>query len=180
MKYFKSPWLRLTILLLLIASLFYLPTREFLKITFMLGIPFVFIAGFAHKQKQHSPKRTIAVVLLAAVAGVYVYSVCQLPQRIEIRRIIANGSVLVQEGKYDNAIAEYTKLEKLGQKEKMQAKIEDVEREKKGERDLELAGQLIKKGDYEEACRLIEAIPHNTRAAREAVRMLESIPDNNK
>lgn len=177
MKFLKSPWIRLMLLIVLVASLFYLPTREFLKVTGMLGIPAVFLAGFMHKQKKHSVKWGMAALCLVALGGVYVYSLVNLPERIEVRRIIAAGSVLIQQGQYDRAIAEYSKLDKLGKAEKMQTKIEDVEREKKAQRDLELAKQMVKSGDYEEARKLIEAIPRKTRAGGEAARLLKSIPD---
>lgn len=180
MKYLKKPWVKLTILVLLIASLFYLPTREFLKITGILGMPFVFVAGFMNKQTKRSLKWNMAALCLVVLGGGYVYSMIQLPERIEIRRITAHGSVLIQEGQYDSAIAEYSKLEKLGKTDKMKAKIEDAERAKKGQRDIELARQLIKKGDYDEARKLIEAIPRKTNAASEAAKILKSIPDGDK
>jgi ATP-dependent DNA ligase len=103
----------------------------------------------------------------------------RLPQRVEIRRIIANANVLIQEGQYDRDIAEYSKLERLGKEDKMQAKIEEVEKEKRGQRDLQLVQQLIKNGDYTEARKLIKAIPAKTRAAVEAATILKSIPDGN-
>lgn len=177
MKFLKSPWIRLMLLVILVASLLYLPTREFLKITGMLGIPVVFLAGFMHKQKKHSLKWGAAALCLVALGGIYLYLMVHLPERIEVRRIIAAGSVLVQEGQYDRAIAEYRKLEKLGKIEKLQAKIEDVEREKKAQRDLELAKQMITAGDYDEARKLIETIPRKTRAGGDAARLLKSIPD---
>lgn len=175
MKFFKNPWVRLAILALIIASLLYLPTREFLKVTFILGMPFVFLAGFMHKQAKRSPQWVIAAILLAAVGATYIYALVQLPERIQVRRIVAAGSTLVQEGKYDKAIAEYSKLELIGKSDKMKAKIEEVEREKKGQRDLELARQLIKQGDLEEARKLLETIPPKTRAAQEAVKMLKDL-----
>lgn len=177
MKFIKSPWVRLILLLLLVASLFYLPTREFLKVTGMLGIPAVFLAGFMHKQEKHSLQWRVAALCLVALGGTYLYLMVHLPERIEVRRIIASGSVLIQQGQYDRAIAEYSKLEKLGKTEKMQTKIEDAEREKKAQRDLELAKQMVNNGDYDEARKLIEAIPRKTRAGGEAARLLESIPD---
>jgi hypothetical protein len=179
-RFFKNPWVRLVLLLLVVAALCYSPTREFLKVTGMLGVPAVLLAGFMHKQTRYSPKWAIAVLCLIVLGGGYVYALINLPDRIEVRKIMASGSVLVQRGEYESAIAEYSKLEKLGKTEKMRAKMEEVEREKKAQRDLELAQQMIDKGDYEEARRLIKAIPPKTRAAREASALLASIPEQSR
>ena len=44
-----APFIRVGGLIVLVLMLFHLPTREFLKVTFMLGIPFVFALAFMKK-----------------------------------------------------------------------------------------------------------------------------------
>lgn len=55
---------RILLVVLLIAMLFFVETREILKISFFLGIPFIFIMGFMRKQKQYSILWVISAVLL--------------------------------------------------------------------------------------------------------------------
>lgn len=174
---FKTPLLRVLVVAVVIAMLVYMPTREFLKTTFMLGIPFIFLLGFMVKQPRNSIRWVILAVLVLSVVGGYVYMLTQLPERIEVRRIITEGSGLVAEGKYDAAIAEYRKLEKLDNKIKMAEKIEEVEKEKRAHRDVQLAQQLIKAGDNQEARKMLKAIPGDTRAAGEAKQILKTLPD---
>ncbi len=180
MKFLKNPWVRVIFIILLAASLLYMPTREFLKITCLLGILAVFLAAFMRKQDKRSRKWMIAALGLVVLSGTYLYFLTQLPERIEVRRIMATGSALTRQGQYDRAMAEYSKLEKLGAKNKMQAKLDEVEIEKKAQRDLELAKQMVKNGDYSEARKLINTIPRQTKAAEEAARILVSISDSNK
>jgi tetratricopeptide (TPR) repeat protein len=159
-----------------IAMLLYLPTREFLKITCITGVPVVFLILFLGKQIRYSITWIAAMILLLAFLGGYGYLLISLPERIEVRRITTEGSMLVAEGKYDAAIAEYRKLDKLGKKDKMDDKVAEVEREKNAHRDVELARQLVKVKDYQEARKLLEAIPRTTWAYRDAAKLLKSIP----
>ena len=46
MDTWKGPYIRVGLVALVIALLAWMPTREFLKLTFMVGIPFIFIFGF--------------------------------------------------------------------------------------------------------------------------------------
>jgi len=100
-----------------------------------------------------------------------------LPERIEIRRIISEGGALVAEGRYDEAIKEYKQLENLGRIEKMNDKIVKVEKEKKASDLLDQAKKLIEEGDVKQAREVLDSIPANTRASREAARLKKSIKD---
>jgi hypothetical protein len=174
---FNKPIIRITIVLVGIAMLIYLPTREFLKITCMTGVPVVFLILYLGKQIRYSFTWVSAMILLLAFLGGYGYLLVNLPERVEVRRITVEGRDLVEAGKYDAAIAEYRKLEKLGKTDEMNDKIQEVEREKSAHRDVELAKQLVKVKDYQEARKLLENIPTKTPVAyRDAGKLLKSIP----
>lgn len=175
----KKPLVRLLILIIGILMLVFVPTREFLKITFIIGIPFILVLGLMSKQRRYSLPWVISALVLVAVIGTYLYSIVHIPERIEVRKIVSHGSVLVANGRFDAAITEYSKLGKMGKTEKMNEKIEDVEKEKRAYRDIKLATQLIDNGEYLEAKKMLEAIPKSTRAYREVKKILATIPQDN-
>ncbi|MEN6349866.1 MAG: hypothetical protein ABFD08_10780 [Syntrophomonas sp.] len=164
----KAPLLRLLVAVVFFAMILYMPTREFLKVTFMLGIPFVFLLAYWKKKERYSVPWIVSLLLLLVVCGGYVYMLTQLPERIEIHRIVVNGGVLVAEGKYDQAINEYKKLEKLGKKEEMQEKISNAEKEKNASSQLYQARKLIVEGQTEQARKVLDSIPKGTRAYQDA------------
>jgi len=86
---------------------------------------------------------------------------------------------LVAEGKYDEAIKEYRRLEKLGQTEKMKQKIAEAEKEKEAALLLDEVRQLVARGDIEKAREILNSIPEDTRAAREAVEMKKLLQEAN-
>lgn len=177
MKSRIPPFVRILIAVAIIVALFNLPVREFLKITFIMAIPFILLAGFMSKRRRYSLLWLLALLLLLCTVFAYGNLLIQLPERIETRRIITEGAGLVAEGKYDQAIEEYKKLEELGKKEKMEDKIREAEREKKATEILEQAKESIAKGDLEQAQDLLESIPEGSRAAREAARIQKSLED---
>ena len=166
-------YIRMLIVIAGIAMLFYMPTREFLKITFMMGIPFVFLLGVLIRHPRYSPMWIVVVVALAANLGAYGYMLIHLPERIQVRAIVSEGGALVAEGQYDAAIAEFRKLEGLGQTAKMQDKISWAQKEKKADEQLKLARQLLAAGKREEADQVIKSIPADTRAAQEARKLIK-------
>lgn len=155
-------------LLVLIAAVFSMPVREFLKITFILGIPFIFLLGFMLKKKKYSPVWIICFILLLGIGAFYLNMLTQLPERIETRRIVSEGGILVAEGKYDQAINEFKKLGQLGKSDDMNEKIAWAEREKLAAARLQEARNLIKANKITEAKKLLDSIPDNTRAYQEA------------
>ncbi|HPT70578.1 MAG TPA: hypothetical protein PKW50_10550, partial [Syntrophomonas sp.] len=78
------------------------------------------------------------------------------------------GGALVAEGKYDEAIEKYQRLEELGQADKMQEKISFARQEQKAEQQLKLARQKLTEGDKEAAKEIVAKIEPGTRAAVEA------------
>lgn len=173
----NSPWVRLGIAAAVILMIFSIPAREFLKLTFMLGIPFVLFLSLAAKKRRYSPIWFISVLGLLVVVGGYVYMLGDLPERIETRKIISEGAVLVAEGKYDQAIKTYRRLEKLNRTEKMEKKIAEAEKEKQAAILLAEARALIQNGNQTEAIKKIESIPEGTRAKREASRILKELKE---
>lgn len=173
----RSPFIRLLIVFIMVLIVVYMPAREFFKITFMVGIPFIFILGFMVKKSKYSVPWILSLLGLILILGGYGYLLTGLPDRIEVRSIISGGAALVAEGKYDAAIKEYKQLENLGRKDKMEKAIVKAENEKKGSELLNQAGNLIKAGKVEQARKVISTIPADTRAAREAKKLYESRGD---
>jgi len=173
MDTWKGPYIRVGLVALVIALLAWMPTREFLKLTFMVGIPFIFIFGFMTKKERYSVPWLISLVLLVGITAGYVYLLTDLPERIETRRIISQGAALVAEGKYDQAIGEYRRLEALGRGEKMKEKIAAAEKEEAASEALNRAKALIKAGKPEQAKKILESIPADTRYGREAKELLD-------
>ena len=164
----KAPYIRLFLALAGLAMLFFAPTREFLKITFFMGIPFLLFYLFMSRQRRYSPLWFICGILVLGVIGLYGYMLVHLPERVEVRTIISEGGALVAEGKYDEAIEKYQRLEELGQADKMQEKISFARQEQKAEQQLELARQKLAEGDKEAAKEIVARIEPGTRAAVEA------------
>lgn len=171
----KAPFIRLGIVVIAIGLLLYLPTREFLKMTFMLGIPFVLFLVLMKRNKKYSVLWFLSIVLLLMVTGLYLYSLTTLPERIETRRIVMKGEGLLADGKYDEAIANYRQLGKIGETDKMNEKIARVEAERKAEEMVEEAKQLMAAGKDKAAREVLQQVPADTRAAQQAVKLLREI-----
>ncbi len=169
----RSPFFRVGIAAAIILMIFSLPAREFLKLTFMCGIPFIVFLHFA----VHKPKflliRIISIIALVGITGGYIYMLTDLPERIETNRIISEGATLVAEGKYEDAISRYQELEKLDRSEKMHKKIAEARREEAASNSLAEAKKLLQEGNQAAAIKRLNSIPDNTRAAREAKRILK-------
>lgn len=171
----KNPFIRVPLVILAVVMLYFMPTREFLKLTFLLGIPFIFLLGLMIKQPRGSWKWYICSVGLLGILGVYGYYLVHLPERIQVREIITSGAALVANGQYDEAIAGYEQLEKLGKPEQMKEKIQEAQAEKEAHQQLEAARQQIESGNNEEAREILEGIPPATRAGQEARKLLKSL-----
>lgn len=169
----KGPYVRVGLVILVIILLAWMPSREFLKLTFMVGIPFIFTLGFMVKRRRYSVPWLVSLVLLIGILIGYGYLLSDLPERIETNRIVRQGASLVAEGKYDEAIKEYQRMEGLGRNEKMKEKIEAAKQEKHASKDLDHAQRLIKEGKPAEAKKILESIPADTRAGREAQDLLD-------
>jgi hypothetical protein len=170
-----KPYLRLLLIITVAVMLYFIPTREFLKTTFMLGMPFIFILGFMVRKPRYSLTWSICALGLLLVSGTYVYNLIHLPERIQVKKIITSGAALVAEGQYDAAIEKFASLEKLGRSEKMKEKISEAQIEKEAHQQLEIAVELIEAGKKDEAKMIIEALPPNTRAAQESRNLWKSL-----
>jgi len=81
----------------------------------------------------------------------------------------------VAEGRFDEAIAEYEKLNDLGEPERMQKEIAEAQKEKEARQQLVKAQELLNSGNQEEARRILEAIPAETRAGVEATKIRQEL-----
>lgn len=171
----RNPYIRVPLVILAGVMLYFMPTREFLKLTVLLGTPFIFLLGFMLKKSRYSLVWNICAISLVVLLGVYGYYLIHLPERIQVREIVTSGAALVANGQYDEAIAKFEKLGSLGKPEEMKEKIMEAQTEKDAHQQLENARQQIDAGNKEEARKIIEDIPPKTRAAQEAKQLLKSI-----
>lgn len=172
----RNPYIRVPLAIAVLLMLYYMPTREFLKLTFMLGIPFIALLGLMVKKPRYSWAWNLCAVGLVLVICGYGYQLVHLPQRIQANIIIRNGAVLVTEGRYDEAISIYQQLDELGRSDTMQKKIAVAESEKTAHQQLEYAKELIDSGNLAEARQVLEGIEPHTAAgqeARDVIRTLE-------
>jgi len=171
----RNPYIRVPLVIAVGIMLYFMPTREFLKLTFLLGIPFIFLLGFMVKKPRYSLGWNVCAAGLLVIIGVYGYYLIHLPERIQVREIVTSGAALVANGQYDEAIAKFEQLEKLGKPEEMKEKIMEAQTEKDAHLQLEKARQQIDTGNIEEGRKIILELPSNTRAAQEAKELLKSI-----
>lgn len=171
----KSPFVRVTLVLICLVMLFFASTREFLKITFFMGIPFLLFYTFMGRQRRYSILWAVSGILVIGVLVAYGYFLVQLPERIAVREIISEGGALVAEEKYDAAIVKYQQLEKYGQTEKMEEKIANAKLEKKAADQLKQAEQKMAAGDKEAAREIVKNIPASSRAAVKARKLREEL-----
>lgn len=168
-------WLILALAILVLA--FSISVREFLKITFIMGIPFIFLLRFWINKPRYSPLWFVYLTGLVLIVGMYGYMLTTLPERIEVRRIVIEGANLEAKGDYDQAIKEYGKLGELGKTSKMEDKIKAARKEKEGYLILQEAEKLIKQGRKEEGLKLLQTIPEDTRAYHEAQKIKRDYED---
>lgn len=148
---------------------------EFLKATLFVGIVFILVLGFWRRKPRFSAAWIVSSLVLVGLLVLYGSLLINLPVKAQTRHIVSEGGALLAEGKYDEAIEQYRKLEALGQKEDMQSYLQNAYREKEAAANLEQARQLSAAGKTGEALELLGRIPDNTRAAKEADALKRSL-----
>lgn len=166
------PVMRLLFVLMAVIMLFFLPTRE-LKVTFIIGIPFVFVMRIMGRQYRYALGWWICGFILIAIIAGYGFSLYHLPERIQVRQLVTEGETLLANGEYQKAIECFEKLEGLGQKEQASERIAQARLEEEANQQLEEARLLIAKGDEKGAYELMRTIPDGTRAAMKAHKLLK-------
>lgn len=172
-----APFIRVGVFIVLAAMLLHLPTREFLKTTFMLGIPFFFILAFMRKTRRYSLPWMIAIVLAVVTVGGYIYMLTGLPQRIAAHQIVIDGTGLLTDGEYDEAEQKFGELEQYGDINTMNKKLALLEKEKEAAHLLQQAKALIKAGEEGKALALLETVPSDTRSHQEAARLIKTLEE---
>lgn len=171
----KGSVVRLFVLVLIIGMFFSMPLREYFKITAVFGIPFILIFGFMRNKQRYSiPWLISAVLLLVTILG-YGYMLSSLPDRIEVKTILKTGTTLESQGNYTAAIDEYKKLEQYGKTRKMEERIANAKLEIEGQEIIKEAQEHIAKGDKATAQKLLNTVPPNTKAAKEAKDLLKTL-----
>lgn len=170
-----APLLRVGGLIVLILMLLHLPTREFLKVTFMLGIPLVFALAFMKKSSKYSLRWFTALFLVLMVVGGYLYMLTGLPERIALHQIEIDASVLLSEGNFDEAQEKLSAMEPYVSPETLNKKYSLVEKEREAALKVEEARELLEAGEREKARQLLESVPSDSMAQREAKRLLKNL-----
>ncbi len=171
------PFIRVGAFIALAAMLLYLPTREFLKTTFMLGIPFIFILAFMKKTRRYSLPWITAIILAVVTVGGYIYMLTDLPQRIATHQIVIDGTALLTDGEYEAAADKFSELEQYGDINTMDEKLALVEKEKDAAFLLEQAKVLVQSGEKDQALVLLESVPSDTRAHKEAAGLIKTLEE---
>ncbi len=171
----SAPFIRVGLFIALVAMLLYLPTREFLKTTFMLGIPLVFILAFMKKTRKYSLPWMIALLLTVVTVGGYIYLLTDLPHRIATHQIVIDGTALLTDGEYAVAAQKFSELEQYGDVLTMNKKLAWVEKEKDAATLLEQAKVLIQRGEKDKALSLLESVSSDTRVYKEAARLIKTL-----
>ncbi len=141
---------------------------EFIKTTFMIALPVIFIFGYAKRRTKYSLPWIIAVMLMLLFCGFYISRVLTLPERVATKSIVRDGISLVAEGKYEAAENRFKELEVKGELQEFEKRMAVLNNERNASINLDQAKQLIEKGDYAEAERILKLIPRNTRAGQAA------------
>ncbi|MGI6420784.1 MAG: hypothetical protein ACOX0N_00985 [Syntrophomonadaceae bacterium] len=170
-----APFLRVGGLAVLVLMLLYLPTREFLKVTFMLGIPLVFALAFMKKSSKYSLSWFFALLLALMALGGYLYMLSGLPQRIAVHQIEMDANILMTEGRFDEAREKFSQLEPYLSPENLNVKYSQVDKEKEAALKVEEARELMEAGKKDQARQLLESVPSDSMAQREAARLLKNL-----
>lgn len=171
----KAPFIRAGLLLIIVAMLFYMPTREFFKITIVMAVPAVLVLVFMKNKIRFSALWFMGIILLVCISSGYIYMLKGLPQQIATQRIVIDGTTLLAEGKYAQAFNKFSELGDYSDIETMNEKLELVNKEKQSDNMLKEAEKLITAGELESAGILLESIPPGTKAHQKAVALLESL-----
>lgn len=171
----KAPFIRVGLFIVIVIMLIYMPTREFLKMTFMMAVPAVFVLIFMKNKRRFSIAWIAGIILLVCIGGGYIYMLKGLPQQIATHRIVIDGTALLSEGKYELAFNKFSELEEYGETKTMNEKLDMVNKEKQADNILKEAEKLLTAGEYESATILLESVPSGTRAHQKAADLLKSL-----
>lgn len=170
-----APFVRVGALIIFIIMLTNLSTREFLKTTFIMGIPFIFALGFMKKSHRYSLRWVIGLIIVLAAVGGYIGMLTTLPQRIATHQIVIDGHVLMTDGKFDEATEKFSELERYGEIETRDDKIALVEKERAAAQKVKQAEELIGEGQMGQARELLETVPSDSRSYKDAARLLKTL-----
>ncbi|NLU49197.1 MAG: hypothetical protein GXX09_02130 [Syntrophomonadaceae bacterium] len=164
------------LLILVGALLVYTPTRFFIKMTILVGGPFVLVFAWWRRQPRYSVAWVLSGVVLVSLLGVYGILVYNFQERLQIKQITRAGDVLLAEGRYDQAIDKYRELEPL-ERDKARKKIEAAEAQKEYYRTYLAAKELAERGARQKAIQLLQAIPHTAHVHNQAQKLLSRLKE---
>lgn len=143
----------------MVGMLFSIPTREFLKITVLIGAPAMVAWGYWRNYRPYTAPWILLLILLLGLLAGYGYMMTRLPERIVVKTIQQQGDVLLTQGKYDQAIDRYRQLGSHGEKDVMDRKIRLVQLQKQFELNYAHAVRLYDSGQQKAAVRELRKIP---------------------
>ncbi|MDH7498192.1 MAG: hypothetical protein QHH05_07095, partial [Syntrophomonadaceae bacterium] len=164
----------LAVVALLVALLAYTPTRFFIKLTVLCGLPFLVIFAKWRQQRRFSPAwlgMGLCLALLLAVYGVQVFA---FPERLQVKELTRQGDLLLAAGEYDQAIRTYRQMEPLAP-EKAAEKVAVAEQQREYQRLYQRALVLLQQGEEAQARALLARIPRSARVYGRAQDLMEGM-----
>lgn len=173
----ENPRVRGLVVLAAVVALFaYTPTRFFIKLTVVFGIPFILLFGWWRRLRRFSIGWILVGLALGGLLGLYGVQVYAFPERLKVKEITREGDVLLAQGKYDQAINKYREMEKLDA-DKAEKKVAVAREQKKFYNTYREARELAERGDKERAVKLLGTIPPTAHVHSEAQRLLSRIEE---
>ena len=98
-----------------------------------------------------------------------------LPQRIAVHQIEMDANILMTEGRFDEAREKFSQLEPYLSPENLNVKYSQVDKDKEAALKVEEARELMEAGKKDQARQLLESVPSDSMAQREAARLLKNL-----
>ncbi len=164
-------------IVLIIALFIYDPTREFIKITALIGMPALVIWAYQKRFERLSVPWILCALVLVGLAVGYGFMLQDLPDKVGWRGAQRQGDVYLSAGQYDRAISQYKEMAKYGKEAKAEGKIREALEQKKFDKRYREAKQLAAENKYAEARRLLEGIPGTAVVYPQAHKLMKEIED---
>lgn len=164
-------------IVLIIALFIYDPTREFIKLTVLIGMPALVIWGYQKRFERLSLPWVICALILVGLAVGYGFMLQDLPNKIGWRGAQRQGDMYLAAGQYDKAISQYKVMAKYGKEAKAESRIMEAVEQKNFDKRYQEARQMAADRKYNEARRLLKGIPGTAVIYPKAARLMKDIED---
>ncbi|MGI6487521.1 MAG: hypothetical protein GX964_05520 [Syntrophomonadaceae bacterium] len=158
-----------------IVALFnYTPARFFLKMTVLIGLPFILLFLWWRRQPRFGIAWIVGVLVMGLLLGAYGMMMYSFPEQLQVKEIKKEGDILLAQGQYDRALDKYREIEPLNQKEAAKKMAEAREQKQFHETYLR-ARELAEQGEKEKARQVLKSIPRSAHVYSEAHKFLSQM-----